>query len=186
MKRKIFLLLAAISLLVGCSESKRYSRFADYVTVDIGKEETGLLDGISDNGKEVLNLYRFAAIEADKISEEAFAGVHSYNIQSQALVIMHHIGKLILAEHAMIHKDAGELVTNGFMEQNGSHTAVHASRETEDNTVGAYLSAQFFYCGVYKVCRRPVLTTATDIYRKVTQQLGDNLSRLPHIPLFRL
>ena len=67
MKRKIFLLLAAISLLVGCSESKRYSRFADYVTVDIGKEETGLLDGISDNGKEVLNLYRFAAIEADKI-----------------------------------------------------------------------------------------------------------------------
>ena len=67
MKRKIFLLLAAIPLLVGCSESKRYSRFADYVTVDIGKEETGLLDGISDNGKEVLNLYRFAAIEADKI-----------------------------------------------------------------------------------------------------------------------
>ena len=115
-------------------------------------------------------LFRFG--NTIQISEEAFAGVHSYNIQSQALVIMHHIGKLILAEHAMIHKDAGELVTNGLMEQNGSHTAVHASRETEDNTIGAYLSAKFFYCGVYKVSRRPVLTTATDIYRKVTQQLS--------------
>jgi len=68
MKSKIILLLATLAVLAGCSGSKRYSRFADYVTVDIGKgEETSLLDGISDNGKEVLNLYRFAAIEADKI-----------------------------------------------------------------------------------------------------------------------
>ena len=50
-------------------------------------------------------LFRFG--NTIQISEEAFAGVHSYNIQSQALVIMHHIGKLIFAEHAMIHKDAG-------------------------------------------------------------------------------
>ena len=53
--------------MTGCTGSKSFSRMSNYVTVDIGKAETGLLDGISDNGKEVLNLYRFAAIEADKI-----------------------------------------------------------------------------------------------------------------------
>lgn len=68
MKKNIFLLLAAVAVLAGCSESKRYSRLADYATVVIGTEgEDALLDGISDNGKEVLNLYRFAAMEVDKI-----------------------------------------------------------------------------------------------------------------------
>lgn len=67
MKRFIVLLLASATIISACSESKRYSRFSEYATVEIGKAETGLLDGISDNGKEVLNLYRFAAMEADKI-----------------------------------------------------------------------------------------------------------------------
>ena len=74
MKRYTTAFLAALTILTGCTESKRYSRLADYVTIDIGKqEEASLLDGISDNGKEVLNLYKFAAIEADKIYwEQAF------------------------------------------------------------------------------------------------------------------
>ncbi len=68
MKRYILVLLAATAILSACTEKGRYSRLADYATVVIGvDEETGLLDGISDNGKEVLNLYRFAAMEADKI-----------------------------------------------------------------------------------------------------------------------
>lgn len=68
MKRIIASVAVAAAVLSACgSPVEKNSRFADYVTVEIGKEETGLLDGISDNGKEVLNLYRFAAMEADKI-----------------------------------------------------------------------------------------------------------------------
>lgn len=69
MKRHIILAIATAAVLaVSCGEPKRFSRFSDYATVDIGKEEeTSLLEGISDNGKEVLNLYRFAAMEVDKI-----------------------------------------------------------------------------------------------------------------------
>lgn len=68
MKKYIFLLVAATTILAGCSESKKYSRLSDYATVEIGTAgEASLLEGISDNGKEVLNLYRFAAMEVDKI-----------------------------------------------------------------------------------------------------------------------
>lgn len=69
MKRQIitFLLFLAVTVLSGCSESRRNARFADYAVIEIGKEETNFLEGISDNGKEVLNLYKFAAIEADNI-----------------------------------------------------------------------------------------------------------------------
>lgn len=74
MKRYFILLLAASAIIAGCT-GKKYSRFADYATIDIGKsEETNLLAGISDNGKEVLNLYRFAAMEADKIYWEQVFG----------------------------------------------------------------------------------------------------------------
>lgn len=68
MKKYFFILVAAASVLAGCTGSKKYSRMADYATVVIGTAgESALLDGISDNGKEVLNLYRFAAMEVDKI-----------------------------------------------------------------------------------------------------------------------
>lgn len=68
MKKSIIILAAATAILAGCTGAKKYSRMADYATVVIGTAgESALLDGISDNGKEVLNLYRFAAMEADKI-----------------------------------------------------------------------------------------------------------------------
>lgn len=66
MKRHITLFFAAIATFAACTNTSNM-HFTDYATVEIGKEESKLLKGISDNGKEVLNLYRFAAMEADNI-----------------------------------------------------------------------------------------------------------------------
>ena len=67
--KKMFMAVAfAATLFVGCNETKKNDgNFAKYATVKIGTENTAYIDAISIYGKEVLNLYRFAAMEADNI-----------------------------------------------------------------------------------------------------------------------
>ncbi|MCR5019152.1 MAG: hypothetical protein K6A64_10180, partial [Bacteroidales bacterium] len=66
---------AALTLLaaVSCNETKSpFTRsVADYAVVTI---EAPDLSGITENGKEVLNLYRFAADEVDAIYWEQYFG----------------------------------------------------------------------------------------------------------------
>ena len=74
MKKCLFLAAIALVAAVSCNESPNspFNRsVADYAVVNI---ETPDLSGISDNGKEVLNLYRFAADEADAIYWEQYFG----------------------------------------------------------------------------------------------------------------
>ena len=73
---KKYMLLAAVGLVavVSCNRSSKspFTRsVADYAVVTI---ETPDLSGITDNGKEVLNLYRFAADEVDAIYWEQYFG----------------------------------------------------------------------------------------------------------------
>ena len=75
--KKYLTFVLALGLAVSCGNSPKepvQSMLGEYATVEIGKEDTPLLQGISDNGREVLNLYRFAAIEAGKIYwQQAFS-----------------------------------------------------------------------------------------------------------------
>lgn len=72
---KRYLLFAAVALVatVSCNETKSpFKRYVDnYAVVNI---EAPDLSGITDNGKEVLNLYRFAADEVDAIYWEQYFG----------------------------------------------------------------------------------------------------------------
>ncbi len=67
--KKMFIAAAlAAILLSSCSGNKKDEvNFAKYETVKIGTENSVYTDAISIYGKEVLNLYRFAAMEADNI-----------------------------------------------------------------------------------------------------------------------
>lgn len=68
MKKMFFAAVLCSALLVSCGETKKNEgKFARYATVEIGTEHTAYIDAISIYGKEVLNLYRFAAMEADNI-----------------------------------------------------------------------------------------------------------------------
>ena len=68
MLRSFILAVAALALASCAGNGSKAAFWHDtYAEVEIGKENTPYLEGISENGKEVLNLYRFAAMEADKI-----------------------------------------------------------------------------------------------------------------------
>ena len=68
MLRSFILAVAALALVSCAGNGSKAAFWHDtYAEVEIGKENTPYLEGISENGKEVLNLYRFAAMEADKI-----------------------------------------------------------------------------------------------------------------------
>ena len=68
MKKQIITLAIVALFCAACSESKKTEgNFAKYATVEIGPENSSSTDAISIYGKEVLNLYRFAAMEADNI-----------------------------------------------------------------------------------------------------------------------
>lgn len=68
MKKTILMAAVAATVLAACSEKKNSNGdYAKYASVNIGTENTAYIDAISIYGKEVLNLYRFAAMEADNI-----------------------------------------------------------------------------------------------------------------------
>ena len=74
MKRYLILSLVALTVLVSCNKTPKspyVRKVADYALVTL---ETPDLSGITDNGKEVLNLYRFIADEVDAIYWEQYYG----------------------------------------------------------------------------------------------------------------
>ena len=67
MKRNLIFIFVAILLATACgqgSKSPFARKVSEYALVTIPAPN---LNGITDNGKEVLNLYRFAADEVDAI-----------------------------------------------------------------------------------------------------------------------
>ena len=73
MNKKLILIAIALTAMVSCKETKSpFTRDVDnYAFVTIQAPD---LTGITDNGKEVLNLYRFAADEVDAIYWEQYFG----------------------------------------------------------------------------------------------------------------
>ena len=70
----VFVVVAVLGLVVSCgheSKSPFARQVADYALVTIPAPN---LNGITDNGKEVLNLYRFAADEIDAIYWDQYFG----------------------------------------------------------------------------------------------------------------
>ena len=81
MKKQLILLIPALVAAVSCRETK--SPFVrdveNYAVVEIKAPD---LSGITDNGKEVLNLYRFAADEVDAIYWEQYFGDRKHLLDS--------------------------------------------------------------------------------------------------------
>ena len=74
MKRNLFLIFAVVLLATACGKGPKSPftrKVSDYALVTIPAPN---LNGITDNGKEVLNLYRFAADEIDAIYWKQYFG----------------------------------------------------------------------------------------------------------------
>ena len=65
--KKLFVLLAASAVVIACNNAPKSKVYKDIQEYSLVRIETPDLSGISDNGKEVLNLYKFAADQIDEI-----------------------------------------------------------------------------------------------------------------------
>ena len=59
-----------------------------------------------------------------QIGKKLLTGINTDNVQSETLIIVHHIGKLILAQHSVINEDTGKVVADGTMEQYCCHRRI--------------------------------------------------------------
>ena len=109
----------------------------------------------------------FGVADAFQVAEKLFACINANYIQSKTFIVVHDIGELVFAQHAMIYEYAGKVVSYCLVEQNGCHTAVYASGESENDAVVAYLPAYFLNCCFYERCSAPVLSRAADVYHEV-------------------
>ena len=101
-----------------------------------------------------------------QILEELLAGIHANHIQPQTLVVVHHILELILAKQSVVYKDAGQVLTDGTMQQHGGRR-VYTATQSQDNAIVAKLLLQFGHSGIYKRCGAPALTATADVYHEV-------------------
>ena len=59
----------------------------------------------------------FRICHSCQVGEEFLARVHTDNVQTQALVILHHVAELVLAQHTMVYEDTGEVLAYCLVEQ---------------------------------------------------------------------
>ncbi len=117
--KKYLIFASALGLALSCGNPAKepvQSLLSEYATVEIGKENTPLLQGISDNGREVLNLYRFAAIEASNIYWQQSFGDKAALLES--------LGDGPLKEYAQINYGPWDRLTGkSFVEGYGERPA---------------------------------------------------------------
>ena len=70
--------------------------------------------------------------------------VHAYYVQSQTLIIVQHILELILTQHAMIHEDTSQVLTDSTIQQYGSNGRIHSATQAKHHFV---ISKLFFQLG---------------------------------------
>ena len=111
-----------------------------------------------------------------KFLQEQRSRMDADYVESHLLVGIQDIFELILTEQSVIHKDAGQILPDGFVEQHGGYGAVDTAREAEDDLIVAQLLFQACHRIVDKRVGSPVAMASTDTEREVGQDLGPLLS----------
>ena len=62
--------------------------------------------------------------DTSQFAIELFGGIDSHHIETEALVVAKHVGELVLAEKSVIDEDAGEVLADGTVEQDGCHGGI--------------------------------------------------------------
>ena len=107
--------------------------------------------------------FAFGLGDSGELGEEAVGGVdvHERHFERAAEELADAFG-LVLAEQAVVHEDAGELVADGLVNERGRHGGIHAAGEAEDHVVGADRLADFRHGAVDEVGHVPVPGAAAD------------------------
>ncbi len=83
---------------------------------------------------------------------------------------LHGLG-FVRAEHAVVHKDARELVADRLVQERRSHRTVHAAAQAEDDVIAADFRADAGARFLDEGTHRPVRRRAADFIHEIFQQL---------------
>ena len=83
---------------------------------------------------------------------------------------LHHHIAFIQAQQAVIYKHAGQLVSNGAVNQGGCNRRIHTTRQTKDDLFITHLLTNFDHGFFNVVAHDPVWAGATNVEHKTIQQ----------------
>ena len=102
---------------------------------------------------------------------KTLAGIYAHDVESHVLVLAQDALVFVLAQQAVVDKDAGEPIADGPREQHPGHRRVHASREPQHDLVLSEGLAQGCDGGLHERIGRPVLFQAGYPYQEIAQKL---------------
>ena len=95
--------------------------------------------------------------DARQLAEEALAGIDGVDVEAELVAqVLLHVDELVLAQHAVVDEDAGQLIADGAMHQHGRDRRIHAARERADDAPVADGLANAGDGLVDEALRRPV------------------------------
>ena len=98
-------------------------------------------------------------------------GIHTDYIQTETLIIVHHILELVFTKHTVIHKDTSQILTDRLIQQNSSYRRIHSAAQTQHNLVITQLCLQLGNRTFDERSRRPVLFATANIHYEIFQNL---------------
>ena len=113
----------------------------------------------------------FRVGHALQVLEEFLRRIHADDVQPEALVVVHHVLEFVLAQQAMVHEDAGQVLPDSAVQQHGGYRRIHASAQAQNDAVVANLLFQLRHRSVYKRSRAPRLVATAGLNHKVLQHL---------------
>ena len=105
-----------------------------------------------------------------QVGEETLGSVHADDVKTETLIVVQNIAKLVLAQHAVVHKNTSQIAADGTVEQHGCNRTVHAAGKSENDFVVAQLFLQRSHGAVHKRGRTPVLHRAADVDNEVAEK----------------
>ena len=110
--------------------------------------------------------------DARQLAQEAGTGIDAADIHVE--LVLHdllHLIALVLAQQTVIHKDTGQLIAHGTLQQGRGHGAVHAAGQGQQHTAAADLAAALGHSLLQIVGHGPLPLEAADAVQEVLQNL---------------
>ncbi len=109
--------------------------------------------------------------DTSQFAEKFLRSIHSYDVETKALIVVEHILELIFAEHAVVHEYTGQILAYSLVQKHGCDGGVYAAAQSEHHLVVTELFAQRLHSGINERRRIPVLLTTADIDYEVFEQI---------------
>ena len=139
---------------------------------------TGVLDGLGflvedvDEGVADDLALLFRIVHAGQQVEEQIGGLNVLEVQIEVFAqVSHDLFAFVLTQHAVVHEDAVELLTDGLVEQHGHHGGIHAAGERADDVAVAHGFAHLLHHAFHEGAHGPV---GRDL-RHLEEEVADHL-----------